>query len=518
MELNTFSVHREKIKGKARTQVTFDEDYNLPDYKPDFSDLIISQGRVRVEEVKVTKGHVAVKGTLKFEILYRADQAELGVNSLEGSIGFQETLAADEAQEFDSAQVSCELEDLSINMTNSRKLGIRALLDLSAEVSEFVTEEFPSSMENEQTAEIKKRKVNCLQLKEEGKDHCRIHEEIELPANKPNIQELLWKQVQLQGLQTRCMDGKIQIKGDMALFLLYIGEPENRLEWYETRIPVVCEMEVSGAHSDDICYIKSEVQEWNVQGQEDLEGEQRVVAADGLLKAEYRLYEEEEKEMLEDLYALDRVLVPRKETVTLEHLLMKNESRCKVSDNLTLEEGKKEILQICSCFGQVQTDHTEITDDGIIIEGAVHVQILYFTKEDRVPLDAVEGMLPFSYKIEVPGMKKEYRFEMNTKLELLSVMMKSSSMLELQAVADFNVIVFVPEDLDKICGVTEEELDWEALQKQPGMIGLRTKKNDTLWDIAKENHTTIDEIRKTNQIPEEPLPEGTAILILKQVR
>ena len=75
MELNTFSVHREKIKGSARTQVTFDEDYNLPDYKPDFSSLIISQGSVRTEEVKVTKGHVSVKGTLKFEILYRAEQA-----------------------------------------------------------------------------------------------------------------------------------------------------------------------------------------------------------------------------------------------------------------------------------------------------------------------------------------------------------------------------------------------------------------------------------------------------------
>ena len=146
------------------------------------------------------------------------------------------------------------------------------------------------------------------------------------------------------------------------------------------------------------------------------------------------------------------------------------------------------------------------------------MQILYFTKEDRVPLDAAEGMLPFSYKVEVPGMKKEYRFEMDTRLELLSVMMKSSSMLELQAVTDFDVIVFVPEYLDKISGVTEEELNWEDLQKQPGMIGLRTKKGDPLWDIAKENHTTIDEIRKTNQKPEEPLAEGTVILILKQVR
>ena len=518
MELNTISVHREKIKANARTQVTFDEDYNLPDYKPDFSDLIISQGSVRVEEVKVTKGHVSVKGTLKFEILYRAEQAQLGVNSLEGSIGFQETLAADEAQEFDSARVNCELEDLSISMTNSRKLGIRALLDLSAEVSEFVTEDFPAGMEKDQSAEVKNRKVNCLQLKGEGKDQCRIHEEIELPANKPNIQELLWKQVQLQGQQTRCMEEKIQIKGEIALFLLYIGEPDTRLEWYEARIPVMCELEVPGADSDDICYIRSEVQEWNVQGQEDLEGEQRLIAIDGLMKADYRLYKEEEKEMLEDLYALDRMLIPQKETVGLEHLLMKNESRCKVSDTLSLEEGKKEILQICSCFGQVQIDHTQIIDEGILVEGAVYVQILYFTKEDRVPLDAAEGMLPFSYKVEVPGMKKEYRFEMDTRLELLSVMIKSSSMLELQAVTDFDVIVFVPEYLDKISGVTEEELNWEDLQKQPGMIGLRTKKGDTLWDIAKENHTTIDEIRKTNQIPEEPLAEGTVILILKQVR
>ena len=518
MELNTFSVHREKIKGSARTQVTFDEDYNLPDYKPDFSSLIISQGSVRTEEVKVTKGHVSVKGTLKFEILYRAEQARLGVSSLEGTIGFQETLAADEAQEFDSARVSCQLEDLSVNMTNSRKLGIRALLDLSAEVSEFVTEEFPAGMENEQDTQIRKRNVNCLQLKGEGKDQCRIHEEIELPANKPNIQELLWKQVQLQGVQTRCLDGKIQLKGEMALFLLYIGEPETRLEWYESRIPIVCELEAAQASPESICYIRSEVQDWNVQGQEDLEGEQRVIAADGLLKVDYRLYEEEEKEMLEDLYALDRMLIPKKESVRLEHLLMKNESRCKVSDNLALEEGQKEILQICSCFGQVQTDHTRIAEDGIIAEGAVHVQILYLTKEDDAPLDALEGMLPFSYKIEVPDMNKEYRYEMDTRLELLSVMMKSSSMLELQAVADFNVIVFVPEHLDKICSVTEEELDWEALQEQPGMIGLRTKQGDTLWDIAKAYHTTVDEIRKTNQIPEEPLAEGTAILLLKQIR
>ncbi|MCU6762811.1 Domain of uncharacterised function (DUF3794) [uncultured Roseburia sp.] len=518
MELNTFSLHREIIKGRARTQVTFDEDYNLPDYKPDFSALIMSQGRIRIEETKVTKGHVSIKGNLKFEILYRAEQVELGVSSLEGVVSFQETLAVDEAQEFDSAQVSCELEDLSINVTNSRKLGVRALLDLSAVVSEFATEEFPEEMEGGQNMEVLNRSVNCLHLKAEGKDQCRIHEEIDLPANKPNINEILWKQVQIQGIQARPANGKIQVQGEVSVSMLYIGEPEARLEWHETSIPVSLSLEVPESDQDYICYVKADVQEWNVQSQEDLEGEPRVISLDGILKVEYRLYEEQKRQMLGDLYALDKTLIPQREAVTVEHLLMKNESRCKVNDTLTLEQGQKEILQICSCFGNVQLDHTEIQEDGILAEGAVHVQILYFTKEDQAPLDAVEGMLPFSYKIEVPQITPDCRFELNTGIELLSVMMKSGSMMEIQSVADFNVIVFKPEEIERIKTVEETPADMEEIQRMPGMTGLRIKSGDTLWKIAKENHTTIAEIKRTNQLPDEPLPEGTTILLLKQVR
>ena len=106
MNLDTFVLHKEERKGKAATQVTFDEDYNLPDYKPDVSAIICKHGNVRVEEVKVTKGHVSVKGLLKFEILYRGGMSETGISCLESTFPFQETVAVDEAQEFDTALVN----------------------------------------------------------------------------------------------------------------------------------------------------------------------------------------------------------------------------------------------------------------------------------------------------------------------------------------------------------------------------------------------------------------------------
>ncbi len=518
MKLSTFAVHRENLKGKAMMQITFDEDYNLPDYKPDFSALISRQGNVRVEEVKVTKGHVFVKGLLKFEILYRAEQVENGICSLEGAYPFQETLAIDEAEEFDTALVDCQLEDLSIHMTNSRKLGIRALLDLAVKVSAFVTEEFPEGITDSDDMEVKNGLKEFLCLKGEGRDQSRVHEELELPANKANIQEILWKQIQLQGVTASPENGHIQIKGELALFCLYSAQPGDRLEWYENRMTITCNLEADSAQPEDICYVWPDVREWNLQYQEDLEGENRVLVIDGTIRAEYRLYEEIQKNVLQDLYALDRNLIPKVRPVQMEHLVLKNASRCKVNDILNLEQGQKEILQLCSCFGQVQIDHTSMEENAILVEGAVQVQILYLTKEDKVPVDATEGMLPFHYKIEVPGIHKQCRYELCGGMELMSVVMKNSSTLEVQAVVNFDVIVFSKETMERIEQVEETPLNMDILLEMPGMTGIRTKEGDTLWDIAKENHTTIEEIMRTNQLPEGPLPQGTAVLLMKQVR
>lgn len=57
----------------------------------------------------------------------------------------------------------------------------------------------------------------------------------------------------------------------------------------------------------------------------------------------------------------------------------------------------------------------------------------------------------------------------------------------------------------------------EELQESPGIIGYIVKEGDKLWDIAKENYTTISEIVKTNQLSSEQIRDGDKILIIKTV-
>ena len=65
--------------------------------------------------------------------------------------------------------------------------------------------------------------------------------------------------------------------------------------------------------------------------------------------------------------------------------------------------------------------------------------------------------------------------------------------------------------------VEQSPLDMEELQQSPGIIGYIVKEGDQLWDIAKENFTTISEIVKTNQLSSEQVRGGDKILIIKTV-
>ncbi len=517
MKFNTCSIHKENIKGKAQLQVTFDEDYNLPDYKPDISSVILKQGSVTVEEVKITKGHVWVKGNLKFDVLYRAEQNSLGFSSTSGIAGFQESVALDGAEEFDAASVESVLEDLSIHITNSRKLAIRGLICLDVCLSEFINVDVPCELEDEDNIEILKHPLAYLRLNESGRDQCRIHEELQLPANKLNIQSVIWKSMGLEAVTITPQNGGIMLKGELVVFCLYQAEPGIRMEWYENRLPIQCRIQASQAEENSICYGKILDNDWNLLVQEDSEGEQRMLVIDGVIKVEYRIYTEDERERIMDLYALDRTLLPKTETQVLEQLLIKNASRYKVNDVISLEPGQKEILQICNCAGAVQRDRTEVVKDGILVTGTVAVQVLYLTQDDEMPIDAIDALIPFQYTIEALGITKDCRYEVSTELNLLNVMMKNSNMLEIQAVLDLNLIAFSRQQFKNILSVEEQPLQLDALLSLPGLTGIRSKAGETLWSIAKDNHTTKKMILQNNPGLEEPIKPGTVLLLLKQI-
>lgn len=99
----------------------------------------------------------------------------------------------------------------------------------------------------------------------------------------------------------------------------------------------------------------------------------------------------------------------------------------------------------------------------------------------------------------------------------MTTVMTDSTQVEVKAVINLNCIVFEQQQIEKMTEVQEEPLDLVALQEKPGIIGYIAGEQDRLWDIAKENYTTISDIMTANQMSSEQIKAGDKILIIKTV-
>ena len=113
--------------------------------------------------------------------------------------------------------------------------------------------------------------------------------------------------------------------------------------------------------------------------------------------------------------------------------------------------------------------------------------------------------------------KNKLQTELDCRISQLSAVMLDQDHVEIKAVIGLNLLAFEQEQIDNITDTCEEPLDMEQLQKRPGWSVTLQKMGDSLWSIAKENHTTVEDILRDNHRTDEDLRRGEKILIVKKV-
>ena len=536
MQLNKIKLHSCTTFASAQSQITLDDDYNVPDYRPDIVKVLKEKGELHFDEVKAAAGAAWLKGHLVFRVLYRSDQENGKISCLKGEIPFQEKLNMDGVQEYDVIQASGEIEDLTIGVIHSRKISVRAVILLKTEEPREKEEELCVGAEADDGCEKRYRNTDILQLVCRKRDQCRQKSEITLPSSKPNVQEILWKSLEIRNLETKAGQDGVKLSGEVLVSVLYQEEEEtDRIQWYETVIPLDCGVECDAGTEADIIYkVKARPASMELEVKPDYDGEERVLVLELVMNLDIRVWKEQEISMLEDVYSLKQEIIPVCTGVTLHHISVKNDSQCRLTEQMELAESQEKILQICSCEGTVHLESTELTEQGVRAEGILVTELLYITTDDQMPIGSAREIYPFEQFIEIPQQtvrternkpegpetleqKNKLQTELDCRISQLSAVMLDQDHVEIKAVIGLNLLAFEQEQIDNITDTCEEPLDMEQLQKRPGLVGYIAKDGDSLWSIAKENHTTVEDILRDNHRTDEDLRRGEKILIVKKV-
>lgn len=524
LELVKKNIHMNRWKGNATSQITLDDDFIVPDTMDDVDQIILDSGEITIESVKNQGERVVVRGKLDFSVLYK--RAEGGLQTLGGSIAFEEPINVPGLDEKDYIQLGWDLEDLNAGIINSRKLSIKSIVTLEVKVEtlydveaavEVDTRENPGVSGEIPQVEILRRNVDVAAIAVRHKDTYRIKETISLSGNKPNINRILWSEMKLRGVNNRPMDGKLSLTGELMIFVIYDSEGENApVQWLEESIPFTGELDLPEASDTMIPSVSVHLIHKDVDAKPDYDGEMREMDVDAVLELDIKLYREESMELLSDLYSTNREISLQTGDACFDQVLTKNMSKCKLAEKLSLENGDR-ILQICHSEGAVKIDETEVKEDGLHVEGVLEVRLLYLTSDDSQPVQATILVVPFHYLIEAPGINGDTICQLVPGLEQLGAVMMGGGSVEIKATISLDLLALQPVCEQVIMNVSEAPMDLKKLQELPGIVGYIVQPGDSLWKIAKKFHTTIDTIMETNGLTDRNIRAGDRLLVVKEM-
>lgn len=512
----TQNIHINTKKRKVVTQITLEKDMIIPDKLPDIEKCITEKGMIAVENIRTMNKKADISGHLSVDILYEP------VCCVKTDIPFSESVNMEDIEDGDNLRINYTMENLKVSVINSRKISIKAIITFTLEPERVTDVDAALDTEDGENIECISKNIRLLQLVTRKKDVFRIKDEVEINKSKPNIGEVIWKNVELRNSQSRLLENKVSLSGEINVFVIYRPDDENSpIQWIDSIVPYSGAVEVDGINETMISDISVELSDAGVEIRPDYDGEQRVFGIDAVLDIDGRVYQENEFDVIEDVYAPGRAVMPVTQSINGENLIVKNNSQCRFSDRVNVSDSDyvSNIMQICNVNGSVCVDSITNTDDGIDIQGVVETVIMYVSQKDDAPFGSVRSTTPFNFRVDVNGMTAEgdYNCSIHHSLMQLNYNMSGNGEIDIKGIIGFDVTVCRKIEEELITGIENGECDMEKYKSMPGIVMYYAKHGDRLWDIAKKYNTTVSNIKQVNELQRDEIEEGEALMIVKKI-
>lgn len=516
MEFIKREIHNFSWKIKNAMQFTIDDTINVPENLMDMERLVLVKGNVVIDETQAMVDRFQVKGSLNYQILYSADKEGTAFDSLTGKVPFVEYINADGTKEDDYIEAHLSLNDLTVTMLHSRKISLKALVGIDYQVKENENFEAVTDVEQGENTEVLNGTISMMSLQMQKKENMQVEEQVEIPANKPNIYQVIWKSMAVTRIQIKPADGYLMASGNLSVFLVYTAEEDSMpLQYFTMEVPFEQKITEDTSSEDMISGSFLSLNQYHITVVPDENGEDRLIDLAAEFTVEIKLYGNEEMQLVRDAYSTDVEIQPRWKDFTVQHLLVRNCAKTKVSEIAEMPK-QQPVLQICNVEGSVSIDDTERTARGIMVEGVVGTQITYLSKEENSALCSTTFDIPFSYEIEINGMKDEVTYSIVPFLDQISAMQQNENQIEIKAEVSLEVLAFTNEQARAVLDMEVTPINLERKKSLPGVIGYIVKKDDTLWSIAKAYYTTVKRIKEMNSLESDEICAGDKLVILKE--
>ncbi|MEE1305185.1 MAG: DUF3794 domain-containing protein [Agathobacter sp.] len=500
------------IKGREYTQITFEDDYIVRDNKPDVGEIICVKGMPVLEEQKNMNGSMWLSGKVTYHMLYQDETQENGLNVMEGTIPFQEKMNIDGLVENSRPRIRLMLEEISASIVNSRKISVRGIIEVEAQIEEENEEQISSCIEDE-GVEQKIEKEIVLSLGKTCNDILRIQKEIQLPKSKSNIREIIFYYIDIRNRRIEFENDYMNLRGEANICVLYKCE-EGEIDWFGTTVDFSSGINCGAVEEDEIFWPNIEELNHQLVVEQDYDGEMRQLSVELSFDVSMKIWREREVDVLKDAYSRKKLMRTEKKHIGNQRLLVKNTAKIRLAEEVKLDQLKGKILQICGCKSTSKIEYSEIVDNAVHVEGLIQTSFLYIPSLENVPVGYEKCQLPFSENIEATGISESALIDIHSHVDQVQINLLDGENYEIKAVVSVELLAMENMGFEMIAEA-QLEGDNEQCNNIPGIVGYVMQHGQELWDVAKTYCTTVEEIRRDNNLEDRNPEAGERLIIVK---
>ena len=285
---------------------------------------------------------------------------------------------------------------------------------------------------------------------------------------------------------------KILAKADAQIKIMYLTE-DNRIESVLANIPIVGFIDIPDVTEENICDLEYEIRNIVLKPNQTEEHSIYVEIEVGVMA---NVYEEKEISLIQDLYSPSENLEFNQRNITTMTDKRSNKDTLQIREKVTLEGiGDRNIIDV-EVIPRIEKEHKK--DNRIIYEGELELNFILSNNDLQVEIRSAK--IPFDYSVD--NLENGEEIFTNMEIEVLN----KDFIVQDGGIITCNIdleITLNSYKTSKLNVIDEIQTNGERQKEDYSIIMYIVKKGDSLWKIAKDYGSTVEDIIRTNGIENE---------------
>ncbi len=470
----------------------FTQELRLGDDMPDIGSVLSARGQYVMRGKEWLGDSIGVSGGVMVWILYAPSDGTLP-QCVEVWLPVQARWPMQQSEREGTIRASWLLRGVDARCISARKMMVRADLSLLAEALEPWETDLYQPERIEEDVQLLRRTYPATLPKEAGEKLFQLDEELELPSGNPPVQKIFAIETEPVLSEQRVLGNKAVLRGELQVHMLYEGV-DGQLHTADLEVPFSQYTELDRDYDKEatVCVMMA------VSGLEPEPAENRLRLKCGLV-AQYVVWDQMLLELVEDGYSLSREVVPQLETLELPIELdrCRNSLRCEVPVTA-------EVSRIVDTWAGPAQPRIRRAGGLTELEFWGNMGALYQDMEGQ--LRSCGGQ--WSTIWELPAGENAAVMAQTLRSTRPEVVMGNGITLGLDLTAQ--VLTSEKDGLPMVKSLELGQKIQPDIQR-PSLI-LRRAGDATLWNLAKDNGSTMDAIRRANGLEGEPAEDRILLI------